>query len=350
VEQAAASITTDSFGRRMVRSCLISAVFVIGAILLWQASFLLLLLFAGMLLAILLDAVSAPLVRRLPVPRSLVIVASLVLIGAVLALGLTLVGPQLVSQGGDLRDSVMETAKTFRSWVMSIDAVEETVESSAVKPAALLPSAEGALGGVLAVVMATFGGLGDLVLIVFLGLYLALSPQTYVEGATRLFLPRHRERAREVMDEIADALRSWLLGTSAVMLMLGIVSYAALKLIGVPLALLLAVLSGLAAFVPLIGPMIAGSLMILVALSESWQLAVWAAGFYVVLQTLESYLLTPLIQQRAVALPPVLVISAQILMGILLGIMGVVVATPLAAVALILVKRLYVEDLIEADS
>ena len=349
MKQAVVSSTPDSFGRRVVRLCLIGGAFVIGTIVLWQASFLVLLLFAGILLAILLDAVSAPLAHRLPVPRGLLIVASLVLIGAVLALGLVLVGPQLVEQGADLRDSVLATAKTFQSWVMSIDAIEQTVESSDVEPAQLLPSA-GTLGGILTVILGTFGGLANLVLIVFVGLYLALSPEIYVDGAIRLIPPRHRSRAREVMDEVAAALRSWLLGTSAVMLALGIVSYAALKLIGVPLALLLAVVSGLAAFVPLIGPMVAGSLMILVALSVSWHLALWAGGFYLVLQTLESYLLTPLVQQRAVALAPVMVISAQILMGMLLGIMGVMVATPLAAVALILVKRLYVEDLLEAEA
>jgi hypothetical protein len=99
------------------------------------------------------------------------------------------------------------------------------------------------------------------------------------------------------------------------MLALGVITYVGLQLLGVPLALLLAVVSGLAAFVPIIGPMIAGALMVLVALSESWQLALWAGGFYLLLQTLESYLLTPLIQERAVDLPPAVVIAAQVLMG-----------------------------------
>jgi predicted PurR-regulated permease PerM len=183
-----------------------------------------------------------------------------------------------------------------------------------------------------------------------LGLYLALSPEPYADGAIRLIPVGRRDRAREVLHEAAETLRHWLLGTSAIMLFLGVLSYVALKLIGVPLALLLAVVSGLAAFVPIVGPMVAGGLMVLVALSESWQLALWAGGFYLVLQGLESYLLTPLIQERAVALPPAVVIAAQVLMGLLFGILGVILATPLAALALVMIKRLYVEDLLEADT
>jgi predicted PurR-regulated permease PerM len=233
---------------------------------------------------------------------------------------------------------------------MSIDAVEQTVESSSIQPAALLPSATGALGGVVSVIGTTFGGLAYIILVAFLGLYLALSPESYADGAIRLIPVGRRDRAREVLREAAETLRHWLLGTSAIMLFLGVLSYVALKLIGVPLALLLAVVSGLAAFVPIVGPMVAGGLMVLVALSESWQLALWAGGFYLVLQGLESYLLTPLIQERAVALPPAVVIAAQVLMGLLFGILGVILATPLAALALVMIKRLYVEDLLEADT
>jgi predicted PurR-regulated permease PerM len=265
-----------------------------------------------------------------------------------LAAGLTLAGPQLVAQGSQLRDSVVHAAEAVRTWAMSINAVEQTVESSSLKPGELLPSATGALGGVVTVIGTTFGVLGYIVLIAFFGLYLALSPETYADGAIRLIPVGRRDRARGVMHEAADTLRHWLLGTSAIMVFLGVLTYVALKLIGVPLALLLAVVSGLAAFVPVIGPMVAGGLMILVALSESWQLALWAGGFYLVLQGLESYLLTPLIQERAVALPPAVVIAAQVLMGLLFGILGVILATPLAALALVLIKRLYVEDLLEA--
>lgn len=335
---------TNGFGQRMVQACLIGAAFVLGALLLWHAMALVLLIFAGILLAILLDGVSDPIARRLPVSRAVLVVTIMLLIAAGLIGGLVLTGPELVAQGTQLRDSLVRLAEAVQRWGMSFEAVEE----SAFQPSDLLPSVEGALGGVITVIGATFGGLGYIVLIAFLGLYLAVSPAVYTDAVIRLIPVERRERTREVLLETAETLRHWLLGTSAVMLLLGVITYVGLQLIGVPLALLLAVVSGVSAFVPIIGPMLAGALMVLVALSENWQLAAWTGGFYLVLQTLESYLLTPLIQERAIDLPPAVVIAAQVLMGLLFGLLGVVLATPLAAVASVMIKRLYVEDLLEA--
>jgi predicted PurR-regulated permease PerM len=199
------------------------------------------------------------------------------------------------------------------------------------------------------VIGATFAGLANVVLVAFFGLYLAVSPKFYADPAIRLLPVGRRRLMREVLLETAETLRHWLLGTSAVMVILGVATYIGLTLIGVPLALLLAVVTGLSAFVPIIGAMVAGAMMVLVALSESWELALWAGGFYLVLQTAESYLLTPLIQERAVDLPPAVVIAAQVLMGLLFGLLGVVLATPLAAAASVMIRRLYVEELLEAD-
>jgi predicted PurR-regulated permease PerM len=347
MDRSVAVGSTDRFGRQVMRACLIGAAVIVAALALWQAIALVLLIFAGILLAILLDAVSDPLAGRLPVPRPALVVAIMLLILAALIGGLLLSGPELVAQGSQLQESVTRAAQAAQHWAMSIDAVEETLEGSSLEPADLLPSAGGALGGVITVLGATFGSLAYLVLVAFLGLYLAVSPRVYADAAIRLLPVGQRERMREVLRETAETLRHWLLGTSFTMLVLGVVTYLGLQLLGVPLALLLAVVSGLSAFVPIIGPMVAGGLMVLVALSESWQLALWAGGFYVVLQTIESYLLTPLIQERAIDLPPAAVIAAQILMGLLFGLLGVLLATPLAAVASVMVRRLYVEGLLE---
>lgn len=343
MQKGVTSDSADRFGAKVVQACLIGAAFVFGALLLWHAIALLLLIFAGILLAILLDAVSEPLSRWLSVPRPALVIVIMLLILAGLIGGLLVTGPELVAQGRQLRDSVMQAIEAVQQWALSFDAVDE----SSFEPSDLLPSASGALGGVMTVIGATFGGLAYIVLIAFLGLYIAVNPGTYADAAIRLMPVGRRERTREVLRETAETLRHWLLGTSFTMLVLGVVTYIGLQLLGVPLALLLAVASGLSAFVPVIGPMAAGALMVLVALSESWQLALWAGGFYVLLQTLESYLLTPLIQQRAVALPPAALIAAQVLMGLLFGLLGVILATPLAAAAMVMIRRLYVEDLLE---
>ena len=101
---------TDWVWRRVVQACLIGAAFILAGLVLWQAISLVLLIFAGILLAILLDGVSAPLARRLPVPRAAVVVVIMLLILAALIGGLMLTGPELVAQGGQLRDSVMQAS------------------------------------------------------------------------------------------------------------------------------------------------------------------------------------------------------------------------------------------------
>lgn len=141
------TISSEQFGRQMVRACFIGAAFALGAIVLWQASGLLLLIFSGILLAIFLDAASEPLARRLPRLRPFLVVALMLSIAAALIVGLMVTGPQLADQAGQLRDSIVNVADQVRQWAMSIDAVEETVESSSIKPTELLPGPVGTLLG-----------------------------------------------------------------------------------------------------------------------------------------------------------------------------------------------------------
>jgi predicted PurR-regulated permease PerM len=124
----------------------------------------------------------------------------------------------------------------------------------------------------------------------------------------------------------------------------GVLSGVALWLLGIPLAFLLGVLTGLLNFIPNIGPILAATPAVLLALTEGPTTALWVALLYVVLQNLEGFVLTPLVQQRTVALPAAVIILVQVLLGVLMGTLGVLLATPLAASVLVLVKMLYVED------
>lgn len=134
------------------------------------------------------------------------------------------------------------------------------------------------------------------------------------------------------------------------MILIGSLTTAGLWLLDVPLALTFGVLSALFTFIPNIGPPLAILPAILLALTLSPTRALYVLLLYLVIQTVESYLLTPLLQQRVVSLPPALTISAQILMAVLLGGLGLALATPLTAVSLVLVKMLYVEDVLNANS
>lgn len=154
------------------------------------------------------------------------------------------------------------------------------------------------------------------------------------------------QRAEEVIDTVVLTLRLWLLGQLVVMVAVGTLSTIGLWLIGVPGALLLGLFAGLLEFVPVIGPLIAAIPAVLVALVESPVTAVYVALLYFGVQQLEEYVITPLAQQRAVHLPPLLTIAAVLIMQILFGILGALVATPLIAALMVLVKMLYLEDVL----
>jgi predicted PurR-regulated permease PerM len=187
------------------------------------------------------------------------------------------------------------------------------------------------------------------VIVLFVGLYLAFDPDTYRRGVLRLVPKRHRRRGAEVLGVVGYTLQWWLFGQLIAMLVVGTVMGVGLAVLGVPLALALGVLAGLLEFIPTFGPILAFIPALLLAFQQGTDTALWVLGLYAVLQTGEAYLLTPLIQQRAVHLPPVLTIAAQVFLGTTLGPLGLLVAVPLVAVILVLVKMLYVEDKLGDD-
>ncbi|WP_096786249.1 AI-2E family transporter [Rhodobacter sp. CZR27] len=198
-------------------------------------------------------------------------------------------------------------------------------------------------------VSATFGALGNLVIILFIGLYTAIDPGLYRRGLRALLAPPVRPRGDEIMDIANRTLRGWLGGQLISMTVVGVLTWLGLWLIGVPLAFILGLIAALLAFIPNIGPVIAALPALLLALPEGWGLVGLVVAVYLGVQTLESYLITPLVQKEQVDLPPALIISAQLLLGVLFGLMGLLLATPLAALGLALIRELYVFDYLERD-
>jgi predicted PurR-regulated permease PerM len=182
------------------------------------------------------------------------------------------------------------------------------------------------------------------VLIVVFGLYLAMQPQRYYEGVMSAVSSDMRRKLKDTSEDANMVLRRWLVGQIAMMLIIGVSSYIVLTVIGVPLALMLRFIAGLTAFIPSIGPLICGGAMILVATTQDVRLGLIVIGFYLVLQLVESYLLTPMIQSRAIFIPPALAILAQVVFGVLFGVLGIALATPLAAVIAVIVSRFYFHE------
>jgi predicted PurR-regulated permease PerM len=156
----------------------------------------------------------------------------------------------------------------------------------------------------------------------------------------RLVPDRKRESTRELLAAAGSTLRHWLFGTLLSMLVIGLLTWIGLMLLGVPLALSLALLAAMLAFIPNIGPVLSAVPAVLLSLLDGPRLALYVALLYIGIQMVESYLVTPFIQRKTVRLPPAFTIVVQFLLGMMSGVLGLFIATPLAAVALTVVPRL----------
>ncbi|TWU02599.1 AI-2E family transporter [Stieleria varia] len=218
---------------------------------------------------------------------------------------------------------------------LQLDSVPEPVSKAA-----------GAIGQMF---KTTFGLVVNSVLIFFVGLFLAISPSTYRDGLVCLVPKPRRPRITEVLDRTGVTLWRWLIGRFGSMLATGGGAFLLLLALGVPMAGTLGIITALLTFIPNIGAAVALFLAVLFALPQGTGVVTAVIGGYMVLQLFESYVVTPLIQQKAVSLPPALLISFQAVMGVLFGFTGAAVASPLLAGGKTIVEMLYVEDYLESD-
>lgn len=305
----------------------------------------LLLIFACILCAILLYKLSEIMARRLHMKRKWALSIVVLALAAIIGLGSWAMAPQISEQSTKLAEEIPAAAERLKSEVERHPLLKRVVaelpppEQIVKQMGNLVPNAGLFFGGVI-------GALGNVVIILFVGIYFAASPHTYTTGFIRLIPKSKRSRAREVQQELGDTLASWLLGKGASMLIVGAATAIGLSLLGVPLALILGIIAGLLDFIPYLGPIMAGVPAVLLALSISPDLALYTVLLFIGIQLIEGYGLQPLIEAKAADMPPALVIVMQLIFGTLFGFAGVALATPLAAGLAVLVKMLYIEDVL----
>jgi predicted PurR-regulated permease PerM len=190
----------------------------------------------------------------------------------------------------------------------------------------------------------SFGVIGDIYIIIFLGIFFTVSPSLYKNGIISIVPRKGQSKAREIVDRLSKVLKGWLKGMMIAMVLIAVLSFTGLTVIGIPMALALAVIAGILNFIPNFGPIIAMVPAVLLGLVDSTQTAIIVAALYIVIQTLESNVITPTIQRRMINLPPALLIISQLLMGTLSGALGIILATPMLAIIMVLVEELYTKD------
>ena len=320
----------------------------LGALVLlaWRLSDLLLLLFGAVIVAVALRALAAPLEQHLRMRARVAVGVAVIAVMLVLALGTWLIGDRLVTQTEELRQRLPAALDALLAWARGHPI-----------GLALLQVWDGANAGdvpwsrVANAATQTLGALGSIGLMAVVGVYLAADPVLYREGLVRLVPADYRPTIDGALLASGHALSRWLLGQGLSMLFVGSATAIGLALLDMPLALTIGVIAGALGFIPFFGPIASGILAVLLAFMQGPTQALYVAVLCVAIQQIEGNLLMPFVQRWAVELPPVLGITAAVIFGLLFGLPGVILATPLMVVVMVLVQKLYVQGVLhEAPS
>lgn len=329
--------------RRIFQTALIWVSAAFTVFLLWELRFALLIAFGAVLVAILLMALADIFRDWLRFPRGASLIAATVLVVAVLAATVWLFGQQLYSQFGDLMRNVTSGIQQLRTFFVG-SGVPDVGSKVAQTGSSLLTSI------VSNVLSLGLGFVEAAVVMAIAGIYLAAQPKLYRWGIALLFDPLQRPRVLEVIELIETTVRLWLLGQIILMILVGVLTYVALLLLGIPSPVALALIAGIAEIVPYLGPFIGAIPALLVALTLGIWPAVWTVCAYLIVHLVEGYIAAPLIERRFVTIPPALILLGLVAAELIFGTGGIVLAAPMTVVLFVLVKMLYVDNPLEQEA
>lgn len=351
--------------------------------LLWVVYPLLLVAFLGVLFGLAV-ARGADYLERVRIPRG--IGSTLIVLGVLgLLAGIgTWIAPTLREQTGELRSTLPQAINRAEDWLnrraggllgqlmpeqqpAAQPAPTPEAPERAAKPdaqnqhddplAGPLSGLPGSLSGQLDAVgrylfsflSSTVAVLSGLLLIIFMSIYIGSAPKLYHRGLLHLFPHRVRPRAEEVLTAVGITLRKWLMTQLVAMVVIGVVTTVALKLLGVKAALPLGIIAGLLEFIPMVGPLLSAIPAVAMGFVDSPQKAFFVVLAYVGIQFFENHLLIPILMREGVDLPPVMTLIGLAIMSVVFGFLGMLVAVPLLAAIMVAVKLLYVEDVVGDD-
>ncbi|HEU4810384.1 MAG TPA: AI-2E family transporter [Sphingomicrobium sp.] len=329
-----------------VRRALIVLGLVALAFLAWQLRTVIVLLFGAVVVATIIRAIADPCTNRLRMPEPAAVLIAVLVIVALVGGVAWLLGNQIAAQTETLADTLPTALATVDGWLATVGLahpIQSWLAELHQHGGALVSRFSSWLSNASA-------GLANLLIVFFGGIFLAAEPRFYKTGVIKLVPPHRRPLVADAMRDSENALRLWLRGQLAAMVVIGVLTGTGLWMLGIQSWLVLGILAGFFEFIPFAGPILSAIPAVLIALVQSPELALWTALMYVFVQHFEAYLVQPLIQQYAVEVPAVVLLFALLAFALLFGIIGVVFAAPLTVVTYVLVKRLYVREALDTPT
>jgi predicted PurR-regulated permease PerM len=336
----------------------------------WYFAATLFLIFAGMLLGVALNAMTVMLGRAVKLPHSLRLTIVCLALAGLLSGVVFLGGATIAQQATVLSETIKSQLVGVKAFLerngidtsyfelgnpAALSGTAPTPGTPGAAPTHNLPGA-GALassGGAIVsqtfkLLLGTVSAVGNFFIVLFLGLAFAAQPGVYRSGLLFMAPAQHRARATIIIDRIGDTLERWLIAQIITMFAVFLVTWIGLAVIGIQSSFILGIQAGLLAFIPTVGALLGGLIVVLASLASGWIAAASAFVLFLGIHALESYVLTPIIQRQALDIPPATLFAFQILLGVVFGIWGLALALPLIAVAKVMIGHFKADESPEA--
>ena len=327
----------------------------------WYFAATLFLIFAGVLLGVALTAMANMLGRVVKLPHSLRLTVVCLVLAGVLSGILFLGGATIAQQTKVLSDTIKSQLVNIKAFLdrngvdtgffdfgslnaASSDTPAATPTPHSLPSASTIASSGGAIfSQSLKLILGTVSAVGNFFIVLFLGLAFAVQPSVYRDGLLFMAPAKHRARATIIIDRIGWTLERWLIAQIITMAAVFFVTWVGLAIIGIPSSFILGIQAGLLAFIPTVGAILGGLIVVLASLASGWVAALSAFILFLGVHALESYVLTPIIQRQALDIPPATLFAFQILLGVVFGIWGLALALPLMAIAKVMIDHFKAE-------
>jgi predicted PurR-regulated permease PerM len=319
----------------------IVALLVVVILILRVAFGVLLMALAGSLMAVYFHGLADMIERKTRLGRKYAMIISVT--GTIVIMGLLVwfIGAKIQYQVAQLSNTLPHTVNTAKASLSQSLAGQKLLEYSSGDNSKKL------LDTIQTFFNTSFGVLGDMYIVLFLGIFFTASPSLYKDGILVLVPAKQKPVANVIMDRISLVLKGWLKGMLLSMVLITILITLGLTIVGVPAALVLGLITGILEIVPNLGPLIAMIPGVLLGFTMSTNIAIIVAVIYIASQTIVANIVTPLIQKKMINLPPALTLISQLIMGTLSGALGIILAVPLLAILIIMVDELYVKKISE---